>query len=274
MKQKKPLVSVVIPTYDPKRTIRKCIESILNQTYKNVEVIVVDAVTFPEKEREEYKSYVQKKTCYFVDGSERSKQRNRGIHEANGEYVLTIDQDMYLTENVIKDCCETFTTNKYIALIVPELSIGEGFWTNCVALERYLSLFLEEGMNECCRFFRKKDALAIGGYDETIVGVEDSDFHIRMKKKGRICKIKEIIYHDEGKTSFFGRVKKKYYYSKAFKEYVKRYPGVAIAQFFPIKKAYFKHWKILAKNPLTTVGIILLRCAEVGAGFLGILLKK
>ncbi|MBI2597558.1 glycosyltransferase [Candidatus Daviesbacteria bacterium] len=221
---------------------------------------------------EKYKKIIKKYARYFQDGPERSIQRNRGIKEAKGEYILIIDQDMYLTPEVIEECYGCLKGN--IALTIPEISIGSGFWTECVAFERYISIYLEEGMNECCRFFRKTDALAIGGYDTTIVGVEDSDFHYRMKAKGTIGKIKEYLYHDEGRTSFFGRIKKKYYYSKAFRKYLKRYPDIAIAQFFPIKKAYVKHWKIFLKNPVLAGGAILLRSAEVMAGFLGLILKN
>jgi len=181
---------------------------------------------------------------------------------------------MYLTKNVVKDCYETFSSGNYIALTIPEISIGEGFWTKCVALERYVSIFLEEGMNECCRFFRKKDAIKIGCYDPTVVGIEDSDFHYRMQARGKIGKIKSYINHDEGRTKFFGRIKKKFYYSIAFREYLKRYPNIAIKQFFPIKKAYVKHWKIFFKNPALTGGIVLLRSAEVIAGFLGLVFKS
>lgn len=269
-----PLLSVVIPTYDSGRTIEKCLLSIKEQTYPNIETIVVDSLYYDKGKQQECKKIIKKYARYFQDGPERSIQRSRGIKEAKGDHILTIDQDMYLTKNVIKECYEKLTRENYIALTIPEISIGEGFWTKCVALERYVSTVLEEGMNECCRFFRKKDALAIGGYDTTIVGIEDSDFHYRMKAKGRIGKIKSYIYHDEGKTKFFSRVKKKYYYSVAFREYLRRYPGVATKQFFPFKKAYIRHWKILAKNPILTLGIIILRSAEVMAGFLGLVFRR
>ena len=95
-----------------------------------------------------------------------------------------------------------------------------------------------------------------------------------MQARGKICKIKSYIYHDEGKTNFFSRVKKKYYYSAAFREYLKRYPNIAVKQFFPFKKAYIKHWKLFVKNPITTVGIIILRSAEVIAGFLGLAFRR
>lgn len=274
MNRQLPIITVVIAAYDCERTIGRCLLPIKKQTYPNIDIVVVDSLYYDQEKQERCKKIIEKYARYFQDGPERSIQRNRAIKEAKGEYILVLDQDMYLTKNVVKECYEELTSKNYIALTIPEISIGDGYWTKCVAFERYISTFLEEGMNECARFFRKKDALAIGGYDTTIVGVEDSDFHYRMKMKGKIGKIKNYINHDEGKISFFGRIKKKYYYSRAFRKYLKRYPGIAAGQFFPIKKAYVKHFNLLVKHPLLTVGFILLRTGEVFAGFIGVILKR
>jgi len=274
LRNSSPLISIVIASFNPIRTIEKCLLSIKKQTYKNIDVVVVNSLYYDKTGQEECKKVVERYARYFLDGPERSIQRNRGIKEAKGKYILIIDQDMYLSENVVDECYKTLTTNKYVALLIPEISIGEGFWTKCVALDRHINTYLERGMNECCRFFRKSDAIAIGCYDPSIVGAEDSDFHNKMLKIGNIGKIKSVIYHDEGKTDFFGRVTKKYYYSIAFREYMKRYPSIAIKQFFPIKKAYVRHWKIFLKNPVLTGGVVVLRSAEVIAGFLGLVLKN
>jgi len=272
--KKLPLISVAIATYDSIKTIEKCLQSIKKQTYKNIDIVVVDSLYYNKKKQKECKKIIEKYARYFQDGPERSIQRNRGIKEAKGKYILIIDQDMYLTPKVVEECYALFTSGKYIALTIPEISIGTGFWTKCVALERYVSTYLEKGMNECCRFFKKAEALKIGGYDPKIVGVEDSDFHYRIARLGKIGKIKNYINHDEGKTKFWQRVKKKYYYSSAFREYLKRYPDIAANQFSPFKTAYIKHWKLFIKDPIVTVGIILLRSAEVGAGLLGLISKK
>lgn len=266
------LVSVVIPTHNSGRTIERCLTSITKQSYKKIEIIVVDSKNYDKEEQERCGEIIRKYAAYFQDGPERSIQRNRGIKEAKGEYILMLDQDMYLTPDVVKECVGSLSG--YIALVVPEISIGEGYWAKCVALERYVTTFLEYGMNECCRFFRKDDALAIGGYDSSIVGAEDSDFHYRMGEKGKIGKVKNFLYHDEGRVGFASRVKKKYYYSRAFKMYFQRYPKVAVTQFFPIKLAYFKHWKYFLKEPILVPGIISLRIAEVAAGFFGIIKDK
>lgn len=273
-KDKLPVVTVAIATHNSRRTIERCLQSIKEQTYKKIDIVVVDSLYYDKKERDRCKKIIKKYARYFQDGPERSIQRNRGIKEAKGDFILILDQDMYLTPTVIEECIKTLLKRKYIALTIPEISIGEGYWTECVALERYVSTYLEKGMNECARFFRKKDALEIGGYDPRIVGVEDSDFHYRIAKRGNIGKIKSVINHDEGRTTFWGRVKKKYYYSRAFREYLRRRPGVAVGQFFPIKAAYFKHWRLLVKRPHVTIGMFFLRGAEVGAGGVGLLIQR
>lgn len=269
-----PIITVAIATFNSERTIEKCLLSIKKQTYPNIDIVVVDSLYYDKIKQEKCRKIIEKYARYFQDGPERSIQRNRGIKEAKGEYILIIDQDMYLAENIVKECYEKLISGNYIALTIPEISIGVGFWTKCVALERYVSTVLEEGMNECCRFFKKKDALTIGGFDTAIVGVEDSDFHYRLKMRGKIGKIHELIYHDEGRTSFFGRVMKKYYYSRAFRKYLKRHPTIAVSQFFPFKKAYIKHWAIFIRNPILTIGIIMLRSAEVIIGLIGLVIKK
>lgn len=272
--KKQPVVSIIIPTYNSGKTIEKCLQSIKKQSYPAIDIVVVDSPYYDKTQQKKCKKIIEKYARYFLDGPERSIQRNRGIQEAKGNFILAIDQDMYLTPDVVKECLQVLTTKKYIALTIPEISIGEGYWTECVALDRYITTFLEKGGNECCRFFRKKDALDIGGYNKNIVGAEDAEFHHKMELRGSIGKINAIIYHDEGKTNFWNRVKKKFYYSKAFREFLRIYPTAATKHYSPFKTAYIKHWRLLAQKPGLAFGILFLRAAEVSAGILGLIFSR
>lgn len=272
--QNLPLITVTVATYNSRRTIERCLQCVKAQTYPNIELIVVDALRYNPEEMKQCKEIMERYGAYLQDGPERSIQRNRGMAEAHGEFILILDQDMYLQPGVIQECYETLTRGNFVALNIPEISIGQGFWTKCVALERYVSVYLEEGLNECARFFRKADADKVGGYDPMIVGAEDSDFHYRLKQLGPIGKIKAYASHDEGQTLFWGRVKKKFYYSAAFREYLRRRPSIATRQFFPLKPAYFKHPLVMVRQPLVTIGMFVLRGAEVAAGALGLVFKK
>lgn len=269
-----PLITVTISTYNSRPFIEKCLLSIKAQTYPNIEIIVVDALKYDSEEQEKCKEIIEKYAIYVQDGPERCIQRNRGMKEARGEYIYFLDQDMYLRPDVVADCYERMLQGQFIGLVIPEISVGEGFWTKCVILDRYVSNFLEESMNACARFFRTEDVRKIGGYDSNIVGAEDTDFHYRMQKLGKIGKTKAFVYHDEQKTEFWKRVKKKYYYSHAFRGYLKKQPMTAIGAYFPLKSAYFKHPIVLLKQPFITLGMIALRMAEIGAGTLGVLFNR
>lgn len=103
-------VSVIIPTY--KRSVgyvSRAIESVLNQTYPNVEVIVIDDSTDEYEGRKEVKDYIdslQKSNLIYCQNEKNlggSLSRNRGIELAKGEYITFLDDDdEYLPEKVEK----------------------------------------------------------------------------------------------------------------------------------------------------------------------------
>lgn len=268
------LITVTISTYRSLPFIEKCLQSIKAQTYPNIEIIVVDALKYDLEEQKKCREIIEKYAIYFQDGPERSIQRNRGLKEAKGEFIYFLDQDMYLRPDVVKECYEKMMAENLSGVVIPEISIGDGFWTKCVALDRYVSNVLEESANSCARFFRTSDVRKIDGYDPNIVGAEDSDVHYRMKELGKIGKIKEFTYHDERRTEFWKRVQKKYYYSRAFRGFIGKNPSAAIWVYFPIKPAYFKHPFVLLKQPIITIGMIVLRTAEIAAGAFGLIFKQ
>lgn len=269
-----PLISVVVAAYNSARTIERCLRAIKDQEYSHLEIIVVDALNYNPVEQKKCREIIERYGKYFQDGPERSIQRNRGIAEAHGEFVLILDQDMYLTPAAIRECYELLSTSKNVACCIPEISIGPGFWTRCVALDRYICGVLEREANECCRFLRKKDAQVVGGYDPLIVGAEDADFHYKISQIGPIGKIRAIALHDEGETKFWKRVQKKYYYSGAFRSYLRRRPAAATKQYSPFKLAYLKHFKILLRQPFVATGMFVLRFMEITAGITGILFNN
>ena len=108
-------VSVVIAAHNSERTIEKCLLSIKNQTYKNIDIVVVDSLYYDEANQKKCKTIIQKYARYFQDGPERSVQRNRGIREAKGDYILVIDQDMYLTPRIAEECYKTLSAQDFIS---------------------------------------------------------------------------------------------------------------------------------------------------------------
>src|SRR3989344_5751837 len=176
-----PLVSVIVPTRNSAAVIGDCLSSVKNQTYPNIELIVVD-----NNSADATKDIAMKFTsAVFNMGPERSAQRNFGVSRASGEYVAIIDSDMRLSERVIENCVLKMKNNIEIAgVIIPEESFGEGFWAKCKKLER--SFYIGVPWMEGARFFPKSIFLKAGGFDENMVSGEDWDLSRRVEKEGRI----------------------------------------------------------------------------------------
>ncbi len=95
------LVSVIIPAYNAAPSIRRCIESVLNQTYSLVELILVNDGSKDETE-EIAKSYGEKLHYIYQENQGETAARNRGFNEAKGEFITFIDHDDYWESRFIE----------------------------------------------------------------------------------------------------------------------------------------------------------------------------
>ncbi|MBL7036442.1 glycosyltransferase [Candidatus Microgenomates bacterium] len=256
----KPLVSVVITTKNEEEVIETLLKSLISQTFSNFEIILVDNNS-TDKTVEIVKKY---KAKTFNKGPERSIQRNFGVKNSKGEYVIILDADMKLEASVLKDCVNKFKKDKNLAgLIVPEKSFGTGFWTKFKVFER--EFYVGEESIEAARFFRRDVFLKFGGYDKNITGPEDYDLPLRMKKDGlKIGRVKSFIHHNEKKFSPFKRAKKKFYYSLKAGVYLKKHPEMAIKQgnLF-LRPVFFRKWKKLISHPFLSLGMFFVKAIEM-----------
>lgn len=268
------LVSIIIPSFNSGKFIRQCFESVKNQTYKNIEVIVVDNNSTDDT-RKIAKEYTNK---IYIHGPERSAQRNYGAKKSKGEYLLVPDSDMIFSKHVVEACVDLMTRNPFLkAVIIPEKSIGEGFWAKCKELER--SYYEGVDWMEAARFFEKKIFDKMGGYDERNTGTEDYDLPQRIRRKygdKSIGRIKEYIYHDEGKLTFWHSIQKKFYYSKSLRVYKKDNFLELYKQGNVLKRyiLFFSKPKKLFANPLVSFGMFAMKAGEFAAEGLAYILAK
>ena len=95
-----PKYSIIIPVYDVEKYIKKCLDSVFNQTYNNYEVIVVNDGT-KDNSMEIVKNYNVITINQKNQGL--SMARNNGVKKAKGEYLLFLDSDDYLEENTLEE---------------------------------------------------------------------------------------------------------------------------------------------------------------------------
>lgn len=262
------LVSIIIPTKNSEEVIGTCLKSVGEQTYPDIEVVVVDSYS-SDGTREIAEKFGAK---IIVSKTMRSKARNIGAEKARGEFILFLDSDMELTPRVVEECIKKVEEG-YDAVIIPEVSVGVGFWTRCKALEKVC--YLGDDLIEAARFFKKEVFESVGGYDSQLEAGEDWDLNQRIRKAGyRIGRINAFIRHYEGKLSLRETMSKKYHYGKTLKRYQVKHPKEAKQQLRLIRAAFMKNWKELAKDPIHALGMLFMKACEFGVGGLSYLVNR
>lgn len=260
-----PLVSIGIPTYNSEKTIENCIESINKQSYKNIEIIIIDNLS--SDNTTEIASRHNAKIVKIK--ASRSKARNIGINQSNGSFILCIDSDMELTEHVVKNCVDSFQKNKKVGgIIIPERSIGDNFWVKVRDFERS---FYAKTEIESARFFKKDIAESVGGYEEDIVFYEESTLPQKIADLGLNInlRIDSYILHNERNFNLGKWLKKKYFYAKTLRSYAQKYKGYASRQ-YSLRYRYliFLKNKNFYSKPLLAAGVLILKTLEfLFAGF-------
>lgn len=102
------LISIIMPVYNAEKYLNRSIESIMNQTYNNIEIILVnDGST--DNSLEICTNYQEKDNRIKLINQENkgvSFARNKGIDESTGDYIMFIDSDDYIEKNMIEDMVE------------------------------------------------------------------------------------------------------------------------------------------------------------------------
>lgn len=124
----KELVTVVIPTYNRETTINRAIESVLNQSYKNIEVLICDDFS-TDHTIEKVKELIEKHdNIRVISRKDKVKganaARNLGIAEAKGEYIAFLDSDDTLLNDSISNRIQIFEKHPEIDMVYGDYVIG------------------------------------------------------------------------------------------------------------------------------------------------------
>ncbi len=265
-----------MPARDREVMIRSCLACLKKQTYKNIEIVIVDGNSV-DKTRDVARQYTEHVYVFDKKGDHRSAQKNMAVEKASGKYILTIDSDMELSSKVVENCVHKMEANKDISgIIIPEESFGEGFWAKCKKLEK--SFYIGVDWMEASRFMRRDDYLRVGGYNTDLTSGEDWDLSQKIGDLGKIARIDNLIYHNEGRINLFQTVKKKYYYAGEFAKYVKssQHREKVSSQTGIINryKLFLSNPKKLFKNPIVGLGMLFMKTCEFGFGGVGYLIKR
>jgi len=183
------LVSVIIPCFNSGRTLTSAIDSVKNQTYPNIEIIIVNDGSndpFTIKVLEDLSHDKKIKILEKPNGGLASA-RNYGIKESTAEFVLPLDADDTLSKNCINEMLILIIKNSPAKCFVfPNIEFNglrSGF------SQRNYNPFVQLVMNQLpySILFTKETFNSIGGYDESLTeGLEDWEFNLNLIENGHI----------------------------------------------------------------------------------------
>lgn len=182
-------VSVIIPCYNHGHYLDEAVHSILNQTYQDFEIIIVnDGSTDPFTQEKLHNYQKPKTTVLHTPNQGPSAARNTGIKAAQGEYMLTLDADDYFEPTFLE---------KAVPILDQQPTVGiVGCGVQNFGADRKCDIprggdvknFLAKTAVHADALFRKQCWEQAGGYNEQMkndsMGYEDWDFWIAVTKHG------------------------------------------------------------------------------------------
>jgi glycosyltransferase involved in cell wall biosynthesis len=260
-----PLVSIVIPTKNSSNTLEATLESIITQTYRSYEIIIID-----NHSTDETFSIAKRYTDKInIMGPERTAQVNFGIKSARGKYVYRIDSDWVLESTVLEQAVKKCEDEGIDAILIhnsddPTIS----FWGKVRKFER--DMYQQDDLNVAVRFIRKDVFDKVGYFDENMVAGEDYDLHNRIVAAGyKVGRISAREIHIGAPGTLLELMKKHYYYGTTLPEFLAKNPKKGMKQLSPLRPAYIKHWRLFLSHPVMTIGFMIYQAARYSAAIVG-----
>lgn len=144
-------VSIIIPVYNVEPYIEKCIESVINQTFNDIECLIIDdcstdnSILLTKKTISSYCGPIVFKILSHSSNKGLSAARNTGLINSTGEYVYFLDSDDYITENCIHDLYYIIKTKPDVEMSLCDISMIQESKSIGTPLNPQ-SVFLKEGM--------------------------------------------------------------------------------------------------------------------------------
>ncbi len=194
-----PTVSVIIPTYNRGYVIESAIESVLAQTHRDFEIIVVDdGSTDDTKQR--LSRYAGKIRC--LEGPHRgaAAARNAGIRQARGEFVAFLDSDdIWLPEKLAK-VVDVFQHELAVGMVTSYLTLIDEQDRRVLGLKpakrpgtTYEGMLLEGSAQSSAVVIRRSSLDAVGLFDEEAEGMEDLELFLRVARRFRVVHLDEEL---------------------------------------------------------------------------------
>ena len=195
-----PLVSVIIPSHNKGRTIQASIESVLRQTVKDIDILVVDDGSEDET-RKQVRAFGSRVTYLWQAQAGVSAARNHGVRASRGEYVAFLDgDDLWLAHklerqlNVLEDEPQLDAVQCSVYLVNNQLEVVEA--RRCdPSRDTWLDFLLFRNLPGVgsTLLARRRRLESLGGFGEDLVILEDWDLACRFARTNSLKSLPEFL---------------------------------------------------------------------------------
>ena len=158
-----PKVSVIVPVYNVEKYLSKCLDSLVNQTLKDIEIIVVNDGTKDNSQSiiDKYtKKYSKKIKSYIKENGGLSSARNYGLKYAKGEYISFIDSDDYVDLQMFEKMYNEAINNKFDIVVCDTINVYEDkevyIKSNLGYNDNDINNYIISPPMACCRIYSRK----------------------------------------------------------------------------------------------------------------------
>ncbi len=197
-----PTVSVIIPTYNRANLVTKAIDSVLEQTFKDLEIIVIDDGS-KDQTQEVLKSYQNKILYLYQENQGRASARNRGLEIAQGKYIAFLDSDDFWKPEKLHRQLHFFEQHPHYGVVATQCIVhvvDENLQTlKYVQGEEvhyeltYEKIFQRPFIKTPSVLIKRQCFEEIGNFNEYYRLLEDIDIWLRLARKYHIGFINEPL---------------------------------------------------------------------------------
>jgi glycosyltransferase involved in cell wall biosynthesis len=251
-----PPVSIIVPTYNSGRTLEECLTALINQCYKNIEIIITDSYS-SDKTKEIARRFTDK----IIDAESLALARQKGVGLAEGKYILFLDSDQIIEADTIERSVRACEEEGFDGVTHFERSkiYKNTFVERLINYDKWIFHSEEDddpiyGTAEP-RFFKAEFIKRIDFLDNPPITFELAIINLKINQMGaRIKFIDAYIYHYE--TSTFWRVARKFFrYGFYYIPALKRFPNLVIHHSAP-RRTYFAARAF--RHPFLLLGLFVL----------------
>lgn len=203
MQNQPPKVSVIIPMYNDQDYVADALESVIAQTYSNLEIICIDDHSQDQSRKivQSYQDTFPIKLFTLTKNHGPSYARNRGIENSSGEYILPLDADDKIDPTYIEKAVEVINSNHEVSVVYSKGRLFGTINTPWKLPPYNAKKMSTRNLVPNCALYRKVDWERYKGYNESMIyGYEDWDFWLYFVEDKK-------IFHQIDEVLFFYRQK-------------------------------------------------------------------